>query len=104
MSADTTSRTREHSGADTAGQSRRAWPLGSCIHRGGETRRTGADDDHVVNLVRVDRSDEADATGERDIAGVAQQLSVGTENDRQFASVDMKALDQRLCARIGLWV
>ena len=79
-------------------------PLRSCIHCGGETRRAGADDDHIVNLVRVDRSDEPDATGKFDIAGVAQQLSIGTENDRQFTRLDMKALDQRLCTGIGLWI
>jgi len=68
-------------------------PLGSCINRGGKTRRPGADDDHVKNLVRVDRFDEADATGEFDVARIAQQLSIGTENDRQIASGDVEAID-----------
>ena len=79
-------------------------PLGSCIDRSGKTRRSRADNDHVINLVRVDRSDEPDTAGELDVAGIAQQLSIGTENDRQFPSVDMKALDQRLCTWIGLWI
>ena len=79
-------------------------PFGSCIHRSGKTRRSSADDDRVLNLVWVDRFDEPDAAGELDIAGIAQQLPIGTENDRQFPSVDVKALDQRLCTRIGLWV
>src|SRR6516225_6534415 len=78
--------------------------LGCCIYRSGKTRRSSADDDHVLNLVRVDRSDEPDAAGKLDIAGIAQQLPIGTENDRQFPSVDVKALDQRLCTGIGLWV
>ena len=78
--------------------------LGSRIHRGGETRRAGADDDHVINLVRVDRFDEPDATREFDVAGIAQQFSVGTENDRQFARGDLKALDQRSRTWIGLWI
>src|SRR6516225_5833192 len=78
--------------------------LGSCIHRGGETRWAGADDNDVIDLVRVDRFDEPDAAGEFDIARIAQQLSIGTKNDRQFASVDMKAIDQGLRTRIGLWV
>jgi len=79
-------------------------PLRSCIHCGGETRRAGADDDHIVNLVRIDRFDEPDAAGKLGIARITQQLSIGAENDRQFASVDMKALDQRLCTGIGLWI
>ena len=78
--------------------------LGSRINRGRKTRRPGADDDHVINLVRVDRFDEPDATCEFDVAGIAQQLSVGTENDRQFASGDLKALDQRSRTWIGLWI
>src|SRR5262249_1888503 len=78
--------------------------LRSRIDRSGKTRRASADHDHVINLVRVDRSDETDAAGELDIAGVAQQLSIGTENDRQFPGADVKALDQGCCTRIGLWV
>src|SRR5215472_7993787 len=85
-------------------QHQRRQALGSCIHRGGETRWAGADDNDVIDLVRVDRFDEPDAAGEFDIARIAQQLSIGTKNDRQFASVDMKAIDQGLRTRIGLWV
>src|SRR5207253_8554541 len=72
--------------------------------RGGKTRRSGADDDHVVNLVRIDRSDEANAPGKLDLARIAQQFSVGTDDDRQFAGRDVEALDQRLSTRIGLRV
>jgi hypothetical protein len=79
-------------------------PLGSCIDRGCQTRRPGADDDHVINLFRIDRFDEADATGEFDIPRIAQQLSIGTENDRQITGGDVEALDQGLRARIGLGV
>ena len=78
--------------------------FGSRVDGGGKTRRPGADDDHVINLVRVDRPDEADAPREFDVAGIAQQLSVGTDDDRQVALVDMEAVDQRLRARIGFWV
>ena len=42
--------------------------------------------------------------GEFDLARVAQQPYVGTQNDRQFASVDAEAVDQGLRAGIGLWV
>ena len=76
-------------------------PLGSCIDCGGKTRGTSADDDHIINLVRVDGFDEANAAGKFDIAGIAQQSSIGAEHDRQVAGVDSKALDQGMRARIS---
>jgi len=71
------------------------------INRGGKAGRSGADDDHVINRLRIDRFDEADAARELVLARIAQEVSVGTDDDRQFARIDVEALDQRLRARIG---
>ena len=78
--------------------------LGGCVNRGGEARRAGADDDHVINLVRIDRPDQSKATGKPVFAGTAQQFAAGAQNDWQFAGFDVEALDQCLRIRISLWV
>jgi len=71
------------------------------IDRGGEARRPGADDDHVINPVRIDGLDETETTGELVVARITQQFAVGAEYDRQFVRLDAEPLDQRLGARIG---
>ena len=72
------------------------------INRGGEAGGTGADDGHVIDAVRIDRSHEADAAREFEFARIVQQLSVRTEHDRQLTRIDVKALDQGLGLGVGL--
>jgi hypothetical protein len=78
--------------------------LGGRINRGGEASRASADDNHIIDLLLIDRSDEAKATGKLVVAGIAEQFTTEAQNDWQFAGFDVKALNQRLRTRIGLWV
>ena len=47
------------------------------IDRGGEACRPSAHDGHVIDVVGIDRPYQPDATGELDLAGIAQELSSG---------------------------
>ncbi len=60
--------------------------------------------DDVVDPIGIDRPDQADAAGELVLAGIAQQLAVRAQHDRQLPGVDVEALDQRLRLRIGLGI
>ena len=75
--------------------------FGGGIDRGGKARWTGADDNHVIEFVGIDRPDQPDTPGELELARIAQQLAVGADNNRQFAGRYLKPFDQRLPARIG---
>jgi hypothetical protein len=74
------------------------------IDGGGEACGPGAHDRHVIEAVRIDRPQQADATGQLGLARIAQQLSVRTQHDRQLPGVDVKAIDQRPRLRIGLGI
>src|SRR4030095_14169090 len=65
------------------------------VDRRGEPRRARADDRHVVDLRRVDRRHEAEATREVDLAGVAQEAAVRAYDDGQLMRRDLEALEQR---------
>ena len=74
------------------------------VDRGGQSRRPGSHDSHVIEALWIERPYHADTPGKFDLAGVAQQAAVGTEHNRQLTRVDVKALDQRLRFRIGISV
>jgi hypothetical protein len=73
----------------------------TCIDGSSETGGPGTHDDDVVEAVRIDRSQRADAAGELGFGRTAQELSAGTKHDRQLTGVDMEALNQCLGIRIG---
>lgn len=54
--------------------------------------------------MRINRSHEADATRQLDLAGIAQQLSTRAEYDRQLRRLDAESLDQspRACIAVGI--
>ena len=54
--------------------------LGGRINRGGEASRASADDNHIIDLLLIDRSDEAKATGKLVVAGIAEQFTTGAQN------------------------
>jgi len=70
----------------------------------GEARGARTDDDDVIEAVRIDRPQQADAAGELGFGRIAQQLPAGTKHDRQLTGIDMKTLDQCLGLGIGLGI
>ena len=66
------------------------------INGGGKAGRSGADDGNVIEAIRIDRPDQADAARQLVFARVAQQLSARTEHDRQLSR------DRHESARSGL--
>jgi len=79
-------------------------PLRRRIDGGSQSRRSGADDRHVIDLRRVDRPHQADAARQLVLAGIAQRLAVGAEHDGQMVRIDVKALDQGLGAGIAIGI
>ena len=71
------------------------------INRRRKSGRSGADHGDVIDAIRIDRTDQADAAREFVLAGIAQQLSARTEHDRQLSGIDMEALDQRFRFGVG---
>ena len=74
----------------------------TCIDGGSETGGPGTHDDDVVEAVRIDRSQQADAAGELGFGRIAQELSAWTKHVRQLTGIDMEALNQCLGIRIDL--
>ncbi len=68
-------------------------PLGGRIDGGGEAGRAGADDGDVIDAVRIEPADKADAAAERGLGRVAQDVAVRAEHHRQRFGVDMEARD-----------
>src|SRR5262249_32976331 len=68
-------------------------PFRPRIDGGGKSSRPSAHDRDVIDTVRIDRPDEPNTTSEHNFAGIAQQLSGRTQNDRQLRGIDMKAFD-----------
>ena len=77
-------------------------PFRAGINRSRQARRPGANDDDVIDAIGIDRPDQADTPGKLVFAGIAQQLAARAQNNRQLTGVDLEALDQRFCLRIGL--
>ena len=57
-----------------------------------------------MNLIWIERRDQADAARQLRLGGVAQNLAVGTHDDRHFAGQDAEFLDENLAAGIGLGI
>jgi hypothetical protein len=70
-------------------------PFGSGIDRGGQPGGAGADDDHVVDPVGIERLDQPEAAGERGIGRPPQQVAARAQHDRQLVLVDVEAFEQR---------
>ncbi len=79
-------------------------PFRGGIDRGGQTRRAGADDGHVVDFVRVHWPQQADTAGEFVLARIVEQLAVWAKDDRQMVRVDVEALDQGPGAGVGVGI
>lgn len=71
------------------------------IDGGREAGRAGADDRDVVGAGRVERLQQAEAARQLGLLGIAQELAVGAEDDRQLGRIEMEPLDQGLRAGIG---
>ena len=69
-----------------------------------EAGRSGADDRDVVDAVRIDRAHQTDAARQLGLAGIAQQISVRAEHDRQLRRLDAEALDQRPRAGVAVGI
>ena len=79
-------------------------PFGCRVDRGGEARRPRAHDGDVVDAIGIDRPHQAEAAGELDLAGIAQERPVRAQHDRELTGVDVEAFDQRPRRRIALGV
>jgi hypothetical protein len=76
--------------------------FGRGINRCGQARWSRPDNGHVIETIRSDRPYEAEAARQFALAGIAQQLSAGTQYDRQLSGIDVEAFDQYLCRWVGL--
>src|SRR6202042_2332441 len=57
-----------------------------------------------IDSVRIDRSDQADAARKFVLTGIAQELSAGTEHDRQLSRIDVESFDQSLGGGVALGI
>ena len=76
--------------------------LGGCIHGGGKTRRTRADDQEVVHAIVGGRRVHAEAFGDDRIAGVLQKFAASADYHGNVFAPDVKAVEQRLGVGIVL--
>jgi hypothetical protein len=77
-------------------------PFRGGINRRRKSGRPRPHDRDVVDAVGIDRPHHADAARQLVLSGIAQQLAIRAEHDRQLAGIDMEALDQR--SRLGISV
>ena len=74
------------------------------VHRRRQPRGSGADDDHVAHLGRVDRGVEAEAVGDLPVGRVAQHHVAATDQHRHVRSADVKPVEQILDVGIAVEV
>src|SRR5262249_39549378 len=68
------------------------------IDRRRKTSRAGSDHDHVVQLVSINRANQADAPCKLAFTWISQQLTAGTEDERKLLRFYVEAFDKRLRA------
>ena len=59
-------------------------PFRSRIDGRGKAAGPATDDSDVIDLVRIERADQAKATGQLVLGRIAQQLPIRTQDNRQF--------------------
>ncbi len=74
------------------------------VDGGGQAGGTSADHGHVVDVVRIQVADHADAARQLGVGWMAQDLAAGAEHDRQLGLVDREPLDQHLGAVDGVGI